>query len=113
MKQITFLLIILLVLICFSCKTKKSGRNSYTNEGDVTGFVNGYVSHAYKSTECSPTVIVPIKNQDTLVLWPSNGLGEFDIEGIWIKFKYLPLRMATPEGCKKGIPASISEIKKL
>lgn len=97
-----------------ACKSKKNvAEKDKTNEHANADKMVGYVSHGYKNTNCSPVVIVPIKNQDTLILWPNKGLGDFDKEGLWIKFKYLPLRMPSPEGCLKSIPASFTEMEEI
>lgn len=108
----------LVFLVCIginSCKSKKN-----TNEKEVLVSENptaektkGFISHKYKNTNCSTLIIVPMQDADTLVLWPNSSIGKFDVEGEWIKFNYLPLKMASPEACPHAIPASISDLEKI
>jgi hypothetical protein len=111
MKKILLLSVIGIVL--FSCKSKKDMGNSGTdsNPGEKSQ-TTGIVSHQYRPA-CSTVIIVAEKGSaDSIVLIPKDKLGEFDKDGLVISFNYRTLRMPNPDGCIKGIPAEISDISK-
>src|SRR5205814_10695374 len=71
----------------------------------------GNISHEYLPKGCPTIIIVRIQNQEPLILIPRIPLQkEFDKEGVEIRFNYHLLKMRTPEGCEKGIPADITDV---
>ena len=72
----------------------------------------GKVSHEFAGNGCLVIIKVKAENEEApLVLIPRNQLPkEFDKEGLEISFNYHPLKMQTPAGCGKGIPAEITDV---
>src|SRR5258708_782753 len=94
---------------------KKAAVDTIPKHRDASGEslkTKGKVSHEYLLKGCPTIIIVKIENQESpLILIPRIPLQkEFDKEGLEISFNYHLLKMRTPEGCEKGIPAEITEV---
>lgn len=113
--------VILVVTFCFfilfiSCKAKKNSSLTVSNTDETSNSLKteGKVTHQYKLMGCETIIICkPTTENDTLFLIPMTPLEKFDIDGLQISFNYRILRIHNPKGCKQGIPAQISNIKKL
>lgn len=83
-----------------------------TNENKVAiGNTIGKVSAQYKSSGCSSIIITKAEDGTEIFLLPKDKLSdEFDKEGLEILFNYKLLKMPTPEGCSKALPAEITDI---
>jgi hypothetical protein len=136
-----YFLILGVVLIVVSCKSKKDANGAQNNSvpaGPTTTTVTttetitattteskpatemsvpvgntiGKVSHKFRATGCA-TVIVIDQDGNELVLIPKDKLAkDLDVDGLQISFNYRTLKMPQPAGCSKGIPAEITEISK-
>lgn len=137
-----YILILGVVLIVVSCKSKKETNSAQTDPAPVApttttittttetittttteskpdtemnvpvGNTIGKVSHKFKATGCA-TVIIIDQNGSELVLIPKDKLEkDLDVDGLQINFNYRTLKMPQPAGCSTGIPAEITDISK-
>jgi|688.fasta_scaffold1642810_2 hypothetical protein len=94
----------ILALQIFACKSLKSG-----NAPDTNAAANNYMKGTIlKDDNCKYLIIQSIsKEGDTLRLLAVSGLSGKEKPGSQISFEYLGLRMPQPDGCR-GIPAAIT-----
>jgi hypothetical protein len=119
MKNIT-VLIAILVLAGYSCKTKPQAQtqtqtqttDAYSGSTKIVAKTEGKVSHEYRATGCNTVVVVKTDDaSNPLVLIPITALPEkFDKDGITLFFNYSLSRIKNPEGCSHGIPAVLTDI---
>jgi len=123
--------LIAIMMIYFSCKAKQKTAKSEppkqvvptTSEQPVADTLpvrkpfprhdTGIVSHRY-APDCKAVVISnKIRNGDTLMYVPMQGLNGFDSAGMKIEFDYVYLKIMNQKGCVKAIPVIIKNVKKL
>jgi hypothetical protein len=101
--------------IVFACKSVKQqpATQPDKNEASSLSESTGRVSHEFKASGCETIVRVAVPNSpQPLILIPKDNLGEFDQDGLEIMFHYQILRMPNPAGCKQGMPAVFTDIRK-
>lgn len=103
--------IVFAIALLFACKSKQPAKEN-TPEKAAGISAQGTVTHKYANEGCATIIVCPQK-EDTLFLIPVTPLGKFDSDGSKIKFSYRIMRVHNPKGCKQGIPAEISDVKKL
>ncbi len=111
MKHSIIILSLLSALLIISCKTGSKNSSGTTPSADIT---YGTVSHQYRADGCQTVILVkPEGGDELLTLIPSEPIPvKLDKDGLKVAFSYRLLRMPNPEGCKTGIPAEISDIRR-
>jgi hypothetical protein len=97
-----------------ACKSKQTTTVTLTPDNPAANPIQkqGIVTHQYKLQGCETVIICAAANSDTMFLIPATPLQNFDVDGLKISFTYHIVRIHNPQGCHKGIPAQISNIKK-
>lgn len=106
-----YLLLIVISVIVLSCRSSED--TSATSI--IAGKSKGIVSHKYSNSGCKTVIFVLGKDNNIIqTLIPVNGLEKkFDKNNLKISFDFLPLKIKQPEGCNEGMPAEVSNVRKL